>query len=209
MHPRTTNNPTQTIDVCRFSFESAGALAFDNEYSGFAVLPAHYIAFAERKHARPWWLIYHFGRYDVKPRATQPFTAYVGIDWADTKHDICLQAAGDDRANSIALPTRWPGLMNGRSRCTSASAAPSRLPWNWPRAPSSTHCRSTTSSCSFPSTQRPWPSIGSLQAQSGQGRPHRRRTCPGSSAASPRAVRTAPTAKCSHARLAQLDRTSS
>jgi len=22
-----------------------------------------------------------------------PFTAYVGIDWADTKHDICLQAA--------------------------------------------------------------------------------------------------------------------
>ena len=22
------------------------------------------------------------------------FTAYVGIDWADSKHDICVQAAG-------------------------------------------------------------------------------------------------------------------
>jgi hypothetical protein len=53
MHPRTTNIPTQTSDDFGFRFESAGALAIDNEYSGFAVLPAHYIAFAERKHACP------------------------------------------------------------------------------------------------------------------------------------------------------------
>jgi hypothetical protein len=62
MHPRTTNKPAQTYDVYRFSFESAGVLALDNEYSGFAVLPAHYIAFAEHKHARPWTSIYHYGR---------------------------------------------------------------------------------------------------------------------------------------------------
>ena len=80
MHPRTTNISTQTSDVRGFSFESAGALALDNEYSGFAVLPAHFIAFAERKRARPWRSIYHFGRYDVKPLATGGFTAYVGID---------------------------------------------------------------------------------------------------------------------------------
>ena len=61
MRPRTTNISTQTSDVFGFSFESAGALALDNEYSGFAVLPAHYIAFAERKRARPWTPIYHFG----------------------------------------------------------------------------------------------------------------------------------------------------
>ena len=54
MHPQTTNIPTQTSDDFRFRFESAGALALDNEYSGFAVLPAHYIAFAELKHACPW-----------------------------------------------------------------------------------------------------------------------------------------------------------
>src|ERR1700692_2398688 len=33
----------------------------------------------------------------MSPRSEQPFTAYVGIDWADTKHDICVQAAGDTR----------------------------------------------------------------------------------------------------------------
>jgi hypothetical protein len=53
MHPRTTNKSLQTFDVYRFNFESAGALALDDEYSGFAVLPAHYIAFAERKQACP------------------------------------------------------------------------------------------------------------------------------------------------------------
>ena len=61
MRPRTTNKFPETFDVYCFSFESAGALALDNEYSGFAVLPAHYIAFAERKRARPWTPIYHFG----------------------------------------------------------------------------------------------------------------------------------------------------
>jgi hypothetical protein len=104
MHPQTTNKSTQTSDVRRFSFESAGALALDNEYSGFAVLPAHYIAFAERKRARPWTSIYHFGSYDVKPLATHQFTAYVGIDWADTKHDVCLQAPGNESREFDCIP---------------------------------------------------------------------------------------------------------
>ena len=30
-------------------------------------------------------------------QAFQAFTAFVGIDWADTKHDICVQAAGSER----------------------------------------------------------------------------------------------------------------
>ena len=120
MHPRTTNKSTQTSDVRRFSFESAGALALDNEYSGFAVLPAHYIAFAERKRARPWRSIYHLGRYDVKPLATYRFTAYVGIDWADTKHDVCLQATGnalrefDCIAHQVADIDRWAQSLRQR-----------------------------------------------------------------------------------------------
>jgi hypothetical protein len=32
----------------------------------------------------------------VKPLATQQFTAYVGIDWTDTKHDVCLQVPGNE-----------------------------------------------------------------------------------------------------------------
>jgi hypothetical protein len=41
VHPWATNKSTQTLDDCRFSFESTGALALDNECSGFAVVPAH------------------------------------------------------------------------------------------------------------------------------------------------------------------------
>src|SRR5258705_8298171 len=63
MHPWTTNKSTQTLDDCRFSFESTGAPASDNEYSGFAVAPAHYIAFAEHKHACPYRVIYHSRRF--------------------------------------------------------------------------------------------------------------------------------------------------
>lgn len=110
MHPQTTNSFLQTFDVFRFGFESVGALALDNEYSGFAVVPAHYIAFAERKQARPCRSIYHFGRVDVKPTDTQPFTAYVGIDWGDAKHDICLQAAGSDRREFDCIPHQVPRI---------------------------------------------------------------------------------------------------
>ena len=110
MHPQTTNRILQTFDVYRFSFESAGALALDNEYSGFAVVPAHYIAFAERKQARPCRSIYHFGRADMKPTDTQPFTAYVGIDWGDAKHDICLQAAGSDRREFDCIAHQVPRI---------------------------------------------------------------------------------------------------
>ena len=53
MRPRITNSHIATSDVYRVRFESAGALEFVNEYSGFAVAPAHYIAFAELKPARP------------------------------------------------------------------------------------------------------------------------------------------------------------
>src|SRR5665647_2870706 len=32
----------------------------------------------------------------MKPQSTPSFMAFVGIDWADKKHDFCLQAAGSD-----------------------------------------------------------------------------------------------------------------
>ncbi len=128
MHPRTTNIPAKTSDVYRFSFESTGVLALDNEYSGFAVSPAHYIAFAERRRARPGSTICHFGRDDVKPLPTQPFTAYVGIDWADTKHDVCLQVAGNERrefdciAHQVGCIDEWARALHKRFGGTIAIA---------------------------------------------------------------------------------------
>ncbi len=33
----------------------------------------------------------------MKTPGNKPFTAYIGIDWADSKHDICIQTAGEER----------------------------------------------------------------------------------------------------------------
>lgn len=56
----------------------------------------------------------------MSPLPEHPFTAYVGIDWADTKHDICLQAAGDTRRESccirhqVAAIDEWANALHRR-----------------------------------------------------------------------------------------------
>ncbi len=40
MHLRITDKSTQALDAFHFSFESAGALELDNEYSGLAAVRA-------------------------------------------------------------------------------------------------------------------------------------------------------------------------
>ena len=39
----------------------------------------------------------------MKTPGNKPFTAFIGIDWADTKHDICIQAAGDKQREFCRL----------------------------------------------------------------------------------------------------------
>ncbi len=40
----------------------------------------------------------------MKTPGNKPFTAFIGIDWADAKHDICIQAAGDERREFCCMP---------------------------------------------------------------------------------------------------------
>ena len=35
--------------------------------------------------------------------APHTFAAFVGIDWADAKHDVCLQAAGSTKRECLQL----------------------------------------------------------------------------------------------------------
>ena len=44
----------------------------------------------------------------MKPLNILPFTAHVGIDWADTKHDICLQAAHGSQREFDCIPHQVP-----------------------------------------------------------------------------------------------------
>ena len=42
----------------------------------------------------------------MKPQASEAFAAFVGLDWADAKHDVCLQAAGTARREFLQPRTR-------------------------------------------------------------------------------------------------------
>jgi len=48
------------------------------------------------------------------------FTAYVGIDWADAKHNICVQAAGDQQrefdciSHQVDQIDQWAQSLHGR-----------------------------------------------------------------------------------------------
>jgi len=46
----------------------------------------------------------------VKSLAPQQFTAYVGIDWADTKHDICVQVSGSEAREFDCIAHRMPDI---------------------------------------------------------------------------------------------------
>ena len=35
---------------------------------------------------------------------TTSFTAFIGIDWADAKHDICIQSTDSDEREFTVLP---------------------------------------------------------------------------------------------------------
>ena len=55
----------------------------------------------------------------MKPSNTE-FTAFVGLDWADAKHDICIQAAGceerefDRFPHKVAAIDEWSSYTPNR-----------------------------------------------------------------------------------------------
>ena len=63
----------------------------------------------------------HAGSSHLKPQVPEAFAAFVGLDWADAKHDICLQVAGSTRREFLRLEHRpavidaWVGTR--RTRC--------------------------------------------------------------------------------------------
>src|SRR6266478_1342142 len=45
----------------------------------------------------------HAERSDMKPHVSEAFAAFIGLDWADAKHDVCLQAAGTAPREFLSL----------------------------------------------------------------------------------------------------------
>ena len=56
----------------------------------------------------------------MKPLSDRPFTAHVGIDWADAKHDVCLQAADSEQrefdrfAHQVGSIDQWAKSLHQR-----------------------------------------------------------------------------------------------
>jgi hypothetical protein len=103
MCPQITNLQCIAYDTYELSFESAGALAFANKCSGSAVLPARYIAFAEHKLGISLPTKFISLEVMMARLPTQEFAAFVGIDWTDATHAVCLQVAGSDTRESSVL----------------------------------------------------------------------------------------------------------
>lgn len=101
MQLRVTNKGNVTYDVHRFSFELAGALVIVNVYSGLAVAPAHLYYF--RRSQTDMSLMFNLSRRRsvMKSPSSHAFTAYVGNDWADKKHDVCLQQADSETREAV------------------------------------------------------------------------------------------------------------
>ncbi|AUT76577.1 hypothetical protein C2L64_51485 [Paraburkholderia hospita] len=111
------------LDDCRFSFESTGAPASDNEYSGFAVAPAHYIAFAGRKHACPYRVIYHLRRFTWHLyRTSNSRLSSASTGQIPNMTSACSRLATTGASSTEVGRNSWTPTVKQRS-CSSRNAA--------------------------------------------------------------------------------------
>ena len=94
----------------------------------------------------------------MKHVSQEEFAAFIGLDRADAKHDVCVQAAGTERrefgslehspeAIDVWVQTCVRGSTDNPLPCTLSSR----------KGPLCPHCANMISSCSFLSIHSPWP----------------------------------------------------
>lgn len=92
---RMTKVQAEAHDAFSHIFASTGALAFINEDAGAAAAPAPYHAFADRTRALSLLATRaHAWRCHMPQAAREALAACIGLAWADSKHEVCRQAAG-------------------------------------------------------------------------------------------------------------------
>src|SRR5919109_5241685 len=68
--------------------------------------PAPYTAFVASPDSHALASTLALRRSTMKASTLTEYAAFVGIDWADRKHDVCLQPAGCDQREFSVLPYR-------------------------------------------------------------------------------------------------------
>ena len=71
----------------------------------------------------------------MTPKSNPEFAAFIGIDWADAKHDICLQAAGSSKREFAVLSHRpdaideWAATLRQRFSGQAGGCLPGDRSW--------------------------------------------------------------------------------
>src|SRR5262247_3288294 len=72
-------------------------------------LPRHRLSIMPSQNAHkhvPSHTVSYPGSSHMKPQAPEAFAAFIGLDWADAKHDVCLPFAGTERREFLVLEHR-------------------------------------------------------------------------------------------------------
>ena len=119
-------------------------------------------------------------------KPSEGFAAFVGIDWADRKHDLCLEPAGAARERGV-LEHRPAAIEAGaRSLKERFGGAPVAVAVELSRGPTCPRNSSTTSSSSSRSTRRCSRSTEGRSPRAAPRMTHRRRAPAGAAHAAPR-----------------------
>jgi hypothetical protein len=66
----------------------------------------------------------------MKSQSDTSFAAYVGVDWADSKHDFCLQAADSERREPGVVAHTPEAIVDWASALRRRFAGPRRNFWS-------------------------------------------------------------------------------
>jgi hypothetical protein len=115
----------------------------------------------------------------MKLQADTEFAAFIGIDWADTKHDLCLQTADGEKRELVVLPHRADAIEAwARSLQQRFAGRPVALWLEIAKGPLVYALQKYDFLVLFPgASSHPGKVPASVHAEPRQGGPHRCRTC--------------------------------
>ena len=102
----------------------------------------------------------------MKPLSDE-FTAFIGIDWADRKHDICLQGAHSDRREFSRIEHKVDAIDQWATSMRQRFGGPIAVALELTKGPLVYALQKYDFFVLFRSTRRPWPSTAKHSSPAG------------------------------------------
>ena len=88
------------------------------------------------------------------------YTALIGIDWADKKHDVCIHVTATGKQELLQIPHQSEKIDEWARSLYRQYGGPMAVALELWKGPIVQHCRSTTSLCCTRLTRQAWRRIG-------------------------------------------------